>query len=55
MARDGHLHLRIRSELRATLERLAAADRRSLSSYVEKLLEEHAASATERTRKSRKG
>ena len=47
LARDVHLHLRIKSDLRATLERLAAADRRSLSSYVEKVLEEHAASATQ--------
>jgi hypothetical protein len=45
MTRDGHLHLRIRIELRTTLERLAAADRRSLSGYVEKLLEVHVANA----------
>jgi predicted HicB family RNase H-like nuclease len=46
MARDGHLHLRITSELRAKLEQLAAADKRTLSAYVEKLLEEHAANTT---------
>jgi predicted HicB family RNase H-like nuclease len=55
MGKDGTLHLRIRVELRVTLERLAAAERRSLSSYVEKLLEEHAASAMQTTKKSRKG
>ncbi len=55
MARDGHLHLRIRSELRATLERLAAADRRSLSGYVEKVLEEHAASTLAPKKAPRKG
>jgi hypothetical protein len=46
MARDGHLHLRITRKLRTALEQLATADRRTLSSYVEKLLEEHAANAT---------
>jgi predicted HicB family RNase H-like nuclease len=48
MARDGHLHLRIMAELRAKLARLAAADKRTLSNYVEKLLEEHAASESKR-------
>jgi hypothetical protein len=35
--------LRIRVELRVTLEQLAAANRRSLSAYVEMVLEDHAA------------
>jgi hypothetical protein len=46
MARDGHLHLRIRAELRAKLARVAATDKRTLSNYVEKLLDEHVANAT---------
>ncbi len=62
MARDGHLNLRIKSELRAKLEQLAAADRRTLSGYVEKLLDEHVANAAamktprkgERRRQARK-
>jgi hypothetical protein len=55
MARDGHLRLRITTELRAKLASLAAADRRTLSNYVEKLLEENVSAAMAAKKTSRKG
>jgi|HubBroStandDraft_4_1064222.scaffolds.fasta_scaffold1118271_1 hypothetical protein len=41
MARNAQLNLRVSSALKAKLEKLAKEDRRTLSAYVEKLLEEH--------------
>jgi hypothetical protein len=41
MARNAQLNLRVRSTLKAKLEKLAKEDRRTLSAYVEKLLEDH--------------
>ena len=41
MARSAHLNLRVRPTLKAKLEQLAKQDRRTLSAYVEKLLEDH--------------
>jgi hypothetical protein len=41
MSRIAHLNLRVRPTLKAKLEKLAEQDRRTLSSYVEIVLEEH--------------
>ena len=41
MARNAHLNLRVRPVLKAKLEKLAKQDRRTLSAYVEKVLEDH--------------
>ena len=42
MARSAQMNLKIlRPALKAKLEKLAKKDRRTLSAYVEKLLEEH--------------
>ena len=41
MARSAHMNLRVRPALKAKLEKLAKTDRRTLSAYVEKLLEDH--------------
>jgi hypothetical protein len=41
MARNAQLNLRVRPALKAKLEKLAKQDRRTLSAYVEKLLEDH--------------
>ena len=41
MARDAQLNLRVRPTLKGKLEKLAKQDRRTLSAYVEKLLEDH--------------
>ena len=41
MARNAQLNLRVRPALKAKLEKLAKEDRRTLSAYVEKLLEDH--------------
>jgi hypothetical protein len=41
MARSAHMNLRVRPALKAKLEKLAKEDRRTLSAYVEKLLEDH--------------
>jgi predicted HicB family RNase H-like nuclease len=41
MARNAHMNLRVRPALKAKLEKLAKEDRRTLSAYVEKLLEDH--------------
>jgi hypothetical protein len=48
MARSAQLNLRVEATLKAKLEKLATKDRRSLSAYVEKLLEDHVASRGER-------
>jgi hypothetical protein len=41
MARDAQVNLRVRPSLKAKLEKLAKHDRRTLSAYVERLLEDH--------------
>jgi predicted DNA-binding protein len=41
MARNAQLNLRVRPTLKAKLEKLAKEDRRTLSAYVEKFLEDH--------------
>ena len=41
MARSAHMNLRVRPALKAKLEKLAKEDRRTLSAYVEKLLEDY--------------
>ena len=41
MARSAQMNLRVRPALKAKLEKLAKKDRRTLSAYVEKLLEDH--------------
>ena len=45
MARSAQMNLRVRPALKAKLEKLAKKDRRTLSVYVEKLLEDHIKSA----------
>jgi hypothetical protein len=47
MARSAHMNLRVRPALKATLEKLAKEDRRTLSAYVEKLLEDHVKSSSQ--------
>ena len=47
MARNAQLNLRVRPTLKAKLEKLAKEDRRTLSAYVEKLLEDHVGSASQ--------
>jgi hypothetical protein len=47
MARNAQLNLRVRPILKAKLEKLAQEDRRTLSAYVEKLLEDHVGSASQ--------
>jgi predicted transcriptional regulator len=41
MRRTSPISFRIKSEIKESLERLAAADKRSLSSYIELALEDH--------------
>jgi hypothetical protein len=41
MARSAQMNLRVRPALKAKLEKFAKQDRRTLSAYVEKLLEDH--------------
>jgi hypothetical protein len=41
MARIAQINLRVRPSLKAKLEKLAKEDRRTLSAYVENLLEDH--------------
>ena len=41
MARIAQINLRVRPSLKAKLEKLAKYDHRTLSAYVEKLLEDH--------------
>ena len=47
MARSAHMNLRVRPALKAKLERLAKEDRRTLSAYVEKLLEDYVKSLSQ--------
>jgi hypothetical protein len=46
MARIAQINLRVRPTLKAKLEKLAKQDRRTLSSYIEKLLDDHVRSAS---------
>jgi len=48
--RSATLVLRVRPELKAALERLATNDRRSISNYVEIILEEHVQKAPSKRR-----
>ena len=41
MSRIAQINLRVRPSLKAKLEKLAKQDRRTLSAYVEKLLDDH--------------
>jgi hypothetical protein len=52
MARNAQLNLRIMPELKATLEKLAKQERRTLSAYVEKVLDEHIRNASSRKKHS---
>ena len=45
MDRSTQINLRVRPALKAKLEKLAKEDRRTLSAYVEKLLEDYVKSA----------
>ena len=47
MARNAQLNLRVRPVLKAKLEKLAKEDRRTLSAYVEKLLEDYVKSVSQ--------
>ena len=47
MARNAQLNLRVRALLKAKLDKLAKQDRRTLSAYVEKLLEDHVRSTSQ--------
>jgi hypothetical protein len=51
MIRIAHINLRVRPSLKVKLEKLAKRDRRTLSAYVEKLLEDH---VTEQERRREK-
>ena len=53
MARNAQLNLRVRPTLKAKLEKLAKEDLRTLSGYVEKLLEDHVKSASQIRRRSK--
>ena len=46
MARIAQINLRVRPSLKAKLEKLAKQDRRTLSAYVEKVLEDHVKSTS---------
>jgi hypothetical protein len=54
MARNAQLNLRVKPALKAQLERLAKEDRRTLSAYVEKLLEDHVERASQVSVKEQK-
>ena len=47
MARSAQVNLRVRPTLKAKLEKLAKEDRRTLSAYIEKLLEDHVKSTSQ--------
>lgn len=53
MKRTAAISFRITDELKEALERLAVADRRSLSSYIEIVLEDHVAKNTKRLEKQK--
>jgi hypothetical protein len=50
MTKTAALSIRIEPALKAALEKLAAADKRSLASYVEIVLQEHVDGAGKRSR-----
>ena len=50
LGRSATLVLRVRPELKAALERLATNERRSISNYVEIILEEHVQKAPSKRR-----
>jgi hypothetical protein len=54
MARNAQLNLRVRALLKAKLDKLAKEDRRTLSAYVENLLEDHVRSTSQRRRVERR-
>jgi len=54
MARNAQLNLRLRAALKAELEKLAKEDRRTLSAYVEKLLEDHVETASQIKRRAKR-
>ena len=47
MARNAQVNLRVRPSLKAKLEKLAKEDRRTLSAYIENLLDDHVKSASQ--------
>jgi hypothetical protein len=47
MSRNAQLNLRVKPTLKAKLERLAKEDRRTLSAYIENLLQDHVESASQ--------
>jgi hypothetical protein len=47
MARSAQVNLRVRPALKAKLDKLAKEDRRTLSAYIEKLLEDHVKSTSQ--------
>ena len=51
MARNTQLNLRIKPALKAKLDRLAKQDRRTLSAYVEKILDDHVKGIRSRKKK----
>jgi hypothetical protein len=54
MARNAQLNLRVRALLKAKLDKLAKEDRRTLSAYVENLLEDHVRSTSQQRRVERR-
>jgi hypothetical protein len=50
MVRSAQINLKVRPVLKAKLEKLAKEDRRTLSAYVEKILEDHVKSAGQHPR-----
>jgi len=52
MTRSAQMNLRVRPTLKAQLEKLAKKDRRTLSAYIETLLEDHVKSVSQITWKS---
>ena len=55
MSRIAQINLRVRPSLKAKLEKLAKQDRRTLSAYVEKLLEDHVTEQERRPAKQAQG
>jgi hypothetical protein len=52
MSRIAQINLRVRPSLKAKLEKLAKQDRRTLSGYVEMLLEDHVTAQERRAKRS---
>jgi hypothetical protein len=52
--KNGHLSVRVPSALKAALEKLADAEKRTLASYVHFVLHQHVESVTRKDGKSRK-